>query len=117
MNAKMRWGILYLLRQVAKDNGTDDGLMTGMSASSLQLLTQSLGSAGLHVVQPGGARPGSQASGGIGKQPPYTVHLPPSSSSSRVFQVSGILASVTDCTCMNVCVRSRGETSSLTTPS
>ena len=89
MNAKMRWGVLYLLRQVAKDNGNDDGLMTGMSTSSLQLLTQSLGSVGLQAGRQVGARPGPQA----GKQP-YTVHLPPSSSSSRVFQVGGILVSV-----------------------
>ena len=89
MNTKVRWGILHLLRQVARDNSADVGL-AGMSTSSLQLLTQSLTSVGLLAVPLTGPPDGVV----VGKQKQtssYTVHLPPSSCSSRVFQVRGPL--------------------------
>ena len=83
LSLKVRWGILHMLRLAAKDNSSSRGL-TGVGSSSLQLLTQSLGSASLHAAPPAAGEGRTQS---LKQQQEYSVQLPSSLSGSQWFQV------------------------------
>ena len=88
MSSRVRWGLLHLLRQAAKDrNGGGQAIgmagLTGISSGSLQLLTQSMSSSlgGLGL-----ASGKAQSAGSEVPDRPYSVFVPPSQSNSQMFQ-------------------------------